>query len=551
MPSTAAAAARRATRRRTRSSASSRTSPRSPRRSRREAGGPVDVFGHSYGGRCALGAALLTDDIRRVVWYEGAPTPPGERYQRGRGLGRASSRRSRTPATATRLLATFMRRVVGMPAADLAAYPRRPGLAAPRRPRPRRSSASSPPRPAPAGVARGAGRGPPAGPPAARRRAAGRSVPRPRALDARLRGRPRRRRSRAPGTPPTTPTRDAVRRRGRRPSSRAATWDTPAMDLASAGSSSASSPAPSRARSSAAGRPAAASRTSSSASSAASSAAGSPADGLRAQVNGFIAAVVVAVLGSLVVRLILNALETRTEPSTRRDCARRRPGYHQAMTDSPPDDAPSPSRAGEPALLARASRASSPARRPLATSTARNGRLLYRGYRIGDLVEHGTYPAVANLLWTGDWDPTAPPADGAGPRRRPRRSSAPCPRRPSRWTRCARRSRPGARRRTLPWPPTVEQARALTAFSPSALAAFARLRAGKEPIEPDPSLDLVAGFLYQLTGERAGRRRRPGRSMPTSSSAPSTASTPRRSRPGSSPRPARTSPRRSPARSGR
>jgi citrate synthase len=54
----------------------------------------------------------------------------------------------------------------------------------------------------------------------------------------------------------------------------------------------------------------------------------------------------------------------------------------------------------------------------------------------------------------------------------------------------------------LPWPPTVEQARALTAFSPSALAAFARLRSGEEPIEPDGSLDLTAGFLYQLTGER-------------------------------------------------
>ena len=27
------------------------------------------------------------------------------------------------------------------------------------------------------------------------------------------------------------------------------------------------------------------------------------------------------------------------------------------------------------------------------------GRLLYRGYRIGDLVEHGSYPAVANLLY--------------------------------------------------------------------------------------------------------------------------------------------------------
>ena len=54
----------------------------------------------------------------------------------------------------------------------------------------------------------------------------------------------------------------------------------------------------------------------------------------------------------------------------------------------------------------------------------------------------------------------------------------------------------------LPWPPTVEQARALTAFSPSALAAFARLRAGQDPIDPDPDLDLTAGFLYQLSGVR-------------------------------------------------
>src|SRR5215212_1257322 len=33
------------------------------------------------------------------------------------------------------------------------------------------------------------------------------------------------------------------------------------------------------------------------------------------------------------------------------------------------------------------------------------GRLTYRGYRIGDLVEHGTYPAVANLLWADEWTP--------------------------------------------------------------------------------------------------------------------------------------------------
>ena len=50
------------------------------------------------------------------------------------------------------------------------------------------------------------------------------------------------------------------------------------------------------------------------------------------------------------------------------------------------------------------------------------------------------------------------------------------------------------------FPPTPEQARALTAFSPSALAAFARLRQGLEPVAPDPELDLVPGFLYQLNG---------------------------------------------------
>ena len=52
----------------------------------------------------------------------------------------------------------------------------------------------------------------------------------------------------------------------------------------------------------------------------------------------------------------------------------------------------------------------------------------------------------------------------------------------------------------LSWPPTPEQARRLTAFSPSALAAFGRLRRGLEPVEPDLSLDLAGAFLQQLTG---------------------------------------------------
>ena len=59
----------------------------------------------------------------------------------------------------------------------------------------------------------------------------------------------------------------------------------------------------------------------------------------------------------------------------------------------------------------------------------------------------------------------------------------------------------------LPISATVDQARAVTALAPSALAAFARIRQGLDPIEPDPSLQLAAGFLYQLNGARADEGR--------------------------------------------
>jgi citrate synthase len=131
-----------------------------------------------------------------------------------------------------------------------------------------------------------------------------------------------------------------------------------------------------------------------------------------------------------------------------------------------------------------------------------NGRLIYRGYRIGDLVEGGSYSAVANLLWTGEWEPghrigTGPIPDAVMQTLR----ALPAQAKPMDALRTAV-SAWGATQ-TLDWPPTAEQARALTSFSPSALAAFARIRSGKEPVDPDPSLDLVEGFLYQLNGERA------------------------------------------------
>ena len=129
------------------------------------------------------------------------------------------------------------------------------------------------------------------------------------------------------------------------------------------------------------------------------------------------------------------------------------------------------------------------------------GRLLYRGYPIGELVRAGSYAAVAELLWTGEWRPDAklpclpvPDAVMAALRALPRTA------RPMDALRTAV-SVWGATT-DLAWPPTPEQARSLTAFSPSALAAFARLRRGLEPVAPDPDLDLVAGYLYQINGER-------------------------------------------------
>ncbi len=91
----------------------------------------------------------------------------------------------------------------------------------------------------------------------------------------------------------------------------------------------------------------------------------------------------------------------------------------------------------------------------------------------------------------------------AGPpcRRRSSRLYASCPATPGPWTPCGPPYRSGAPTQKLTWPPTPEQARALTAFSPSALAAFGRLRKGLEPVEPDTSLELAAGFLQQLNGK--------------------------------------------------
>lgn len=80
----------------------------------------VDVFGHSYGGRCGLGAALTTSAIARVISYEGAPTPPDLHYSDPADIDELA--RLDAAGRHDELLETFMRRVVGMDDAAIAVY---------------------------------------------------------------------------------------------------------------------------------------------------------------------------------------------------------------------------------------------------------------------------------------------------------------------------------------------------------------------------------------------------------------------------------------------
>ena len=87
-----------------------------------EAGSPVDVVGHSYGGRIALGASLLTPSIGRLVVYEGAPSPSSDvGGYRPSGVER---RIADYIAAGDRdaALETFMREIVRMPPDDLEAF---------------------------------------------------------------------------------------------------------------------------------------------------------------------------------------------------------------------------------------------------------------------------------------------------------------------------------------------------------------------------------------------------------------------------------------------
>ena len=86
-----------------------------------EAEMPVDVVGHSYGGRIGLGASLRTAAIARLVVYEGAPSPAGGEGYRPNGV---EDRIAALIEAGDRdgALQAFFREIVRMPQAELDAY---------------------------------------------------------------------------------------------------------------------------------------------------------------------------------------------------------------------------------------------------------------------------------------------------------------------------------------------------------------------------------------------------------------------------------------------
>jgi citrate synthase len=141
------------------------------------------------------------------------------------------------------------------------------------------------------------------------------------------------------------------------------------------------------------------------------------------------------------------------------------------------------------------------------------GRLVYRGYDIGDLVEHSTFEEVAYLLWDGD----LPNRAQLGALRKDLANSVTLPphvisllRDLPKQTQAMDALRTGvsALAATDPYLEKNElqadrrKAIHITAQLPTIVAAFHRLRNGEQPVALDPSLSLAANFLYMLNGKK-------------------------------------------------
>ena len=141
------------------------------------------------------------------------------------------------------------------------------------------------------------------------------------------------------------------------------------------------------------------------------------------------------------------------------------------------------------------------------------GRLVYRGYDIGDLVEHATFEEVAHLLWDGE----LPNRQQLNTLRSELGRSAGLPQHVMSLLKdLPKQTQPMDALRTAvsalgTTDPDLEnnepeadrrKAIRITAQLPPIVATFHRFRNGQQPVPPDPALPLATNFLYMLTGKK-------------------------------------------------
>jgi citrate synthase len=145
------------------------------------------------------------------------------------------------------------------------------------------------------------------------------------------------------------------------------------------------------------------------------------------------------------------------------------------------------------------------------------GRLVYRGYDIDDLAREASYEEVLYLLWHGEL-PT--PAllesfrEGMAMERDlnpdvldviaglARADESPMAVMRTVTSMLSAYDPDATDENVQSIPANVRKGRRITAKLPTALAAFDRLRRGKEPVAPDPDLGHAANFLYMLNDQR-------------------------------------------------
>ena len=143
----------------------------------------------------------------------------------------------------------------------------------------------------------------------------------------------------------------------------------------------------------------------------------------------------------------------------------------------------------------------------------REGRLLYRGFDVDELVEKSTFEEVIFLLWQGHLPSKKELADHmkalAAGRKIPPKVLAMLRLLPKK-TPPMEVLRTGVSALSSFDPDdhdnsheaSVRKAVRLTAQMPTLVAAWERMRHGKSPVSPNPKLSLAANFLYMMTGKK-------------------------------------------------